>query len=194
MFNRRSAEEQERFYENRRRLGRMVFRRVRDRGYDLTSRNTLELFANVYDSIGMDFNTRVVDRNTRSLRRNHHRNVISRYDDYHVIMLGNRIFVIAEEPRCSIKVGYYTISHNISLNSIDNYVLMNPRNMRERLFMNRLINSNNDAVVGYYGDINDSDRERNLDRIQRLQERTGAELITDLDINNGYAYVLTNRH
>jgi len=193
-FNRESSEDFERFYENRRRLGRMIFRRLRDRGYDLTSRDTLELFANIYDSVGMDFDTRVVDGDTRLLRRDHSNNVISRYNDYHVFMFGNRIFIIGEEQRCSVKIGHYTVSHNISLNGIDNYVLMNPRNSRERRIMNRLINSNNNAVVGYYGNINDENRERHLEQMESLQEETGAELITDLDINNGYAYVLTNRY
>ena len=193
-FNRESSEDFERFYENRRRLGRMIFRRLRDRGYDLTSRDTLELFANIYDSVGMDFDTRVVDRDTRLLRRDHSNNVISRYNDYHVFMFGNRIFIIGEEQRCSVKAGRYTVSHNISLNGIDNYVLMNPGNSRERRIMNRLINSNNNAVVGYYGNINDENRERHLEQMESLQEETGAELITDLDINNGYAYVLTNRY
>ena len=70
-FNRESVERFERFYERRNFIGRLIFNRLRELGYNLTDHRTLELFGNIYDSIGINFDTSVIDRNTELMRENH---------------------------------------------------------------------------------------------------------------------------
>ena len=179
------------FYEDRRNIGRIIFEGLRTKGYDLTDKHTLELFANLYDSIGILFNTRIVDRDTTLLRKVYSSNIIGEYNSYSIGIIDNKLYVDGNIIYHSPKGINQKIPFPIDLNNIRKYVLLNPKNIREERIMKSLLNCECNAVVGYYGNLNDRNIKKHENIIRALQEKTNAELISGLSTNNSYAYILT---
>ena len=205
------------FYEERRQLGRNLFRQLRRQNHNLTNDRTLELFAGEIDSIGVLFNTRVVDRDVSPLRINYNSNILrvrmQRENTYNNILVNNyllnhdatyfrigtwdnhaRVLFEFETTRYS-RTGSCerVVSCDVDLSDYDRYVLLNPRDREEEIIMRNLINSNDNAYVGYFGSNNDLDRCEHEEEIRNLQETTGAQLLANLSLDNGYAYILRNR-
>ena len=205
------------FYDERREIGRNLFRELRRNGHNLTNDRTLELFAGEIDSIGVLFNTRVVDRDVSPLRINYNSNILrvrmQRENTYNNILVNNyllnhdatyfrigtwdnhaRVLFEFETTRYS-RTGSCEriVSSDVDLSNYDRYVLLNPRDIEEEIVMRNLINSNDNAYVGYFGSNNDLDRCEHEEAIRNLQETTGAQLIANLSLDNGYAYILRNR-
>ena len=176
----------EEFYRRRGEIGIDLFSELDERGLDVSSNNSVELFRNVYDYIGMG-NSTVMDNNTRLLR-NEGANIIDNYDEYSIrYFLGDYYFdgIIARGGN-----GHF-LSQPINLNEENTLILLNPHNYRERRFMRNLCtNQEHNIIIGYYGDINDNDRESHREEIDRLSNNL--ESIT-IENNNSYSYILTNR-
>lgn len=192
-FNRDSVERFERFYQRRNYIGRLIFNRLREMGYNLTDHRTLELFGNIYDSIGINFDTSVIDSNTELLRENHENNMVSQFDDYSIgISNGNLNLNSVEE--IGGRQRSWTINHRIPPSYYHNFVLLNPRNSFERRFMRELLDSRHPCIVGYFGDEADMDLNSHREEVNILENNTNGHLIQHIDVDNGYAYVLTNRN
>lgn len=193
-FNRESNRKFNEFYQRRRNIGRMIFRQLRARGYNLTDRRTLELFANIYDSIGIEFSTAVVDRNTYELKNNHSRNNMdNRYNDYSIYTKGEDLIVAGGTMVYQGKGRQARMEYrNLDLDEFDNFVLLNPRNGRQQRMMRNLLDTNRNVIVGYFGDTSDRCMDNHREQIETLQEETNTEIIENVGINNSYAYILTN--
>lgn len=191
-FNRDSMDRFERFYQRRNRIGRLIFNRLRERGYNLTDRHTLELFGNIYDSIGINFNTSVIDGNTELMREDHENNMVSEFDDYSIDMFNGILDLESLEIYRGTQRDY-TFRHRIPPSYYRNFVLLNPRNSSERRLMRDLLDSRYHCVVGYYGDEADMDLDSHREEVNILENNTNGHLIQHIDVDNGYAYILTNR-
>lgn len=182
----------EEFYQRRNVIGQLVFEELRKRGYDLTSRRTLELFANIYDSIGQNFKTCIIDHNTSSLRENHGNNLINGFDEYHVYLNNGKLLIDSIEIFKGSNKTYH-ISHKIDPNIFRTFALFNPRNNEELRMMSNLLNSNYPCIVGFFGDENDLDIRGHQIDTNILENNTNGVIIPNINVDNGYAYVLTNR-
>jgi len=189
---RNSIHSLEEFYQRRNIIGRLVFEELRSKGYNLTNRRTLELFANIYDSIGQNFDTYIVDSNTSSLRENSSNHLISEFDDYNIYMHNGQITIRAIETIKGVH-RTYKISHEINPNSFRCFTLFNPRNKNELSMMRELLNSRYKCIVGFFGEQSDLDIRRHQIETNNLEENTNGVIIPNISVDNGYAYVLTNR-
>ena len=192
-FNRNSVESFERFYQRRNYIGRLIFNRLREMGYNLTDHRTLELFGNIYDSIGVNFDTSVIDDNTELMRRNHENNMVSEFDEYDIDIIDGVLDLESLEVLRGTEKNW-TIRHRIPPSYYHNFVLLNPRNNYERRFMRELLNSHYPCIVGYFGDEADMDLNSHREEVNILENNTNGHLIQHIDVDNGYAYILTNRN
>lgn len=182
----------EEFYQRRNIIGQLVFEELRKRGYNLTSRRTLELFSNIYDSIGQNFSTYIIDHNTSSLRENHGNNLISEFDKNSVYLNNGELSINSTEIFRGVDRTYH-IDHRMDPNIFRYFAIFNPRNNEELRMMRELLNSNYICITGFFGDINDLDIRRHQTDINILENNTDGVIIPNINVDNGYAYILTNR-
>ena len=190
-FNKRSSEVFNRFYQRRRAIGNIIFEQLRRRGYDLTDSRTLELYANIFDSIGIDYDTSVIDSDTSLLREEHANNLVSEHDQYDVRLIDGELSIDSIEEYNGTDRNW-SIRHSINPNRYNSYVLLNPRNESERRLMVELLDSNYPCIVGYYGDEADMNLERHRTDINIMENNTRGHVIPHINVDGGYAYILTN--
>ena len=87
----------------------------------------------------------------------------------------------------------YDISHEINPNSFRCFTLFNPRNKNELNMMRELLNSRYKCIVGFFGEESDLDIRRHQIESNILENNTNGVIIPNIRVDNGYAYVLTNR-
>lgn len=194
IFNNEANNDFEQFYERRLEIGRELFNRLQERGIDVSSRNAVELFGNIYDIIGLG-NSVTVDRDTRALRNNG-ANIISNLDDYHISCFRGHYDIENITPIRMPSCTRYQF-RSVIYRRFQTFILVNPHNEIEHLFMRNMSiipeNNQQNMLIGYYGDINDFDREAHREEIERLSNRNGVEPIIN-ENEHTYSYLLRNRN
>ena len=193
LLDRESVQNFDNFYNERRIIGRTVFEELEQRGFNVMDRNCLELGHNIYDSIGINYDTRVIEENPRPLYR---------YDRGRHTPRGYKRFSYGTRDNDIHVTGYVDIGthheiivpEELDISSISSYILLNPQSRHyEEIFTNMFNTGRENVFYGYYGNMNDQDRLEHLRSLRDLLSQNDTYMI-NIENENDYCYVLCRRH